>query len=184
MISTKTNCDDASLIIVVFLLLCFRCYFIYWALGSNLLSNHARVLLPKYSKRFLNAKILNPVASELAVGAETKNCSSHAPPAESLSDDLLLWLSEELSQKETALLVSSLCLRRSVAQMVKLRAGDSPSAQAFHILAMWRRALPAIQHQPKASQLAQCLAQSGRPDLARAVLLRQADLAEMRKLKK
>ena len=68
--------------------------------------------------------------------------------------------------------------------MVKLRAGDSQSAQTFHILAMWRRALPAIQHQPKASQLAQCLAQSGRPDLARELLLRQAKLAEMRKLKK
>ncbi|XP_061566163.1 death domain-containing protein 1 [Cololabis saira] len=125
--------------------------------------------LPKKVRR-----IHRPVMARMKLCDET----------EFLSDDLLRWLSEELSQKETALLVSSLHLRRSAAQVVKLRAGDGPSAQTFHVLAMWRRALPAAQHQPKASQLAQCLAQSGRPDLAREVLLRQADLAEMRKLQK
>ncbi|XP_041840497.1 death domain-containing protein 1 [Melanotaenia boesemani] len=103
---------------------------------------------------------------------------------DSLPDALLLWLSGELSQEEIALLMSSLRLRRSAAQLVKLRAGDSPSAQAFHVLTMWRRALPAVPHQSKASQLAQCLAKSGRPDLAGELLLRQAELAEIRKLKK
>ncbi|KAM9335564.1 death domain-containing protein 1 [Symphorus nematophorus] len=93
---------------------------------------------------------------------------------ESLSDSLLLWLSGELSEEEVALLVLSLRLRRSAAQLVKLRAGDSLSTQAFHVLAMWRRGLPAAPHQPKASQLAHCLAKSGRPDLARELLLRQA----------
>ncbi|KAM6908957.1 death domain-containing protein 1 [Xenentodon cancila] len=125
--------------------------------------------LPKKVRR-----IHRPVMARMKLCGET---------AEFLSDDLLLWLSEELSQKETALLVSSLHLRRSAVHVGKLRAGDSPSAQTFHILAMWRRALPAAQHRPKASQLAQGLAQSGRPDLARELLLRQADLAEMRKLK-
>uniref|UniRef100_A0A8C4NMA9 Death domain containing 1 n=1 Tax=Dicentrarchus labrax TaxID=13489 RepID=A0A8C4NMA9_DICLA len=85
----------------------------------------------------------------------------------SLSDSLLLWLSGELSEEEVALLVLSLRLRRSAAQLVKLRAGDSLSTQAFHVLAMWRRGLPTAAHQPKASQLAHCLAKSGRPDLAR-----------------
>ncbi|TDG99661.1 hypothetical protein EPR50_G00196840 [Perca flavescens] len=93
---------------------------------------------------------------------------------DSLSDSLLLWLSGELSEEEVALLVLSLRLRRSAAQLVKLRAGDSLSTQAFHVLAMWRRGLPAATHQPKASQLAHCLAKSGRPDLARELLLRQA----------
>ncbi|XP_045920508.1 death domain-containing protein 1 isoform X2 [Micropterus dolomieu] len=93
---------------------------------------------------------------------------------DSLSDSLLLWLSGELSEEEVALLVLSLRLRRSAAQLVKLRAGDSLSTQAFHVLAMWRRGLPAASHQPKASQLAHCLAKSGRPDLARELLLRQA----------
>uniref|UniRef100_A0A671W8N9 Death domain containing 1 n=1 Tax=Sparus aurata TaxID=8175 RepID=A0A671W8N9_SPAAU len=90
----------------------------------------------------------------------------------SLSDSLLLWLSGELSEEEVALLVLALRLRRSAAQLVKLRAGDSLSTQAFHALAMWRRGLPAATHQPKASQLAHCLAKSGRPDLARELLLR------------
>lgn len=98
--------------------------------------------------------------------------SSPALPPDSLSDSLLLWLSGELSEEEVALLVLALHLRRSAAQLVKLRAGDSLSTQAFHALAMWRRGLPAATHQPKASQLAHCLAKSGRPDLARELLLR------------
>uniref|UniRef100_A0A672J446 Death domain containing 1 n=1 Tax=Salarias fasciatus TaxID=181472 RepID=A0A672J446_SALFA len=93
--------------------------------------------------------------------------------ADSLSDSLLQWLSGELSEEELPLLVASLRLRRSAAQMAKLRAGDGPSSRAFHMLATWRRGLPAIPHQPKASQLARCLAKSGRPDLARELLLRQ-----------
>ncbi|XP_042368655.1 death domain-containing protein 1 [Plectropomus leopardus] len=93
---------------------------------------------------------------------------------DSLSDSLLLWLSGELSEEEVALLVLSLRLRRSAAQLVKLRAGDSLSTQAFQVLSMWRRGLPAAPHTPKASQLAHCLVKSGRPDLARELLLRQA----------
>uniref|UniRef100_A0A8C3AG76 Death domain containing 1 n=1 Tax=Cyclopterus lumpus TaxID=8103 RepID=A0A8C3AG76_CYCLU len=100
--------------------------------------------------------------------------SSPAPPPDPLSDSLLLWLSGELSEEEVALLVLSLRLRRSAAQLVKLRAGDSLPSQAFRVLTMWRRGLPAATHQPKASQLAHCLAKSGRPDLARELLLRQA----------
>ncbi|XP_031145827.1 death domain-containing protein 1 isoform X2 [Sander lucioperca] len=102
---------------------------------------------------------------------------------DSLSDSLLLWLSGELSEEEVALLVLSLRLRRSAAQLVKLRAGDSLSTQAFHVLAMWRRGLPAATHQPKASQLAHCLAKSGRPDLARELLLRQAATTRQGSLK-
>ncbi|XP_074480227.1 death domain-containing protein 1 [Sebastes fasciatus] len=102
--------------------------------------------------------------------ARVKLCTE----TDSLSDSLLLWLSGELSEEEVALLVLALRLRRSAAQLVKLRAGDSLSTQAFHVLAMWRRGLPAATHQPKASQLAHCLAKSGRPDLARELLLRQA----------
>ncbi|XP_078137956.1 death domain-containing protein 1 [Centroberyx gerrardi] len=105
-----------------------------------------------------------------AVSAKVKLCEE----TESLSDSLLLWLSGELSEEETALLVLSLRLRRSAAQLVKLRAGDSPSARAFHLLALWRRGLPAAPHPARAAQLARCLAKSGRPDLARELLLRQA----------
>ncbi|XP_029944282.1 death domain-containing protein 1 [Salarias fasciatus] len=104
------------------------------------------------------------------ITARVKMCED----SDSLSDSLLQWLSGELSEEELPLLVASLRLRRSAAQMAKLRAGDGPSSRAFHMLATWRRGLPAIPHQPKASQLARCLAKSGRPDLARELLLRQA----------
>lgn len=91
-----------------------------------------------------------------------------------LSDSLLLWLSEELSEEEVTLLILCLRLRRSAAQLAKLHAGESVSTRAFHVLAMWRRGLPASTPQSRASQLAHCLARSGRPDLARELLLRQA----------
>lgn len=108
--------------------------------------------------------------------------SSAVLPPDYLSDSLLLWLSGELSEEEVASLAVSLRLCRSAAQLVKLRTGDSPSAQAFHVLATWRRGLPAALHQPKASQLARCLAKSGRPDLARELLLRQADATRQKSL--
>ncbi|XP_030609951.1 death domain-containing protein 1 [Archocentrus centrarchus] len=104
------------------------------------------------------------------VTARVKLCED----SDSLSDSLLLWLSGELSKEETGLLVRSLRLRRSAAQLVKIRAGSSLSSQAFSILVMWRRGLPAVPSQPKASLLARCLAKIGRPDLARELLLRQA----------
>ncbi|XP_033507944.1 death domain-containing protein 1 [Epinephelus lanceolatus] len=113
------------------------------------------------------------------ITARVKLCEG----TDSLSDSLLLWLSGELSEEEVALLVLSLRLRRSAAQLVKLRAGDSLSTQAFHALAMWRRGLPATPHQAKASQLAHCLAKSGRPDLARELLLRQAATTRQGSLK-
>ncbi|XP_077400979.1 death domain-containing protein 1 [Vanacampus margaritifer] len=94
---------------------------------------------------------------------------------DALPDSLLLWLSGELSEDEIAPLARSLRLRRSAAQLVKLRAGDSLPAQVFGILTMWRRELPASQLQSKVSQLAHCLARIGRPDLARELLLRQAE---------
>uniref|UniRef100_A0A3Q2QSW3 Death domain containing 1 n=1 Tax=Fundulus heteroclitus TaxID=8078 RepID=A0A3Q2QSW3_FUNHE len=105
-------------------------------------------------------------------------------PAEPLSDALLLWLSEELSPDETTLLVPSLHLGRGAAQLVKLRCRDSPSDQAFHVLAMWRRALPAVTRHPKVSQLAHGLAKIGRPDLAREVMLREAELTERGNIRK
>ncbi|XP_056156182.1 death domain-containing protein 1 [Lampris incognitus] len=95
-----------------------------------------------------------------------------------LSDSLLLWLAGELSEEEVPLLALSLHLRRSSTQLVKLRAGDSPSAQAFQLLVLWRRGQPAGPHPAKASQLARGLAKSGRPDLAQALLQRHAAAAK------
>ncbi|XP_029696768.1 death domain-containing protein 1 isoform X1 [Takifugu rubripes] len=103
--------------------------------------------------------------------ARVKSCDE----PDSLPDSLLLRLSAELSEEEVARLVPSLRLCRSAAQLVKLRAGESPSAQAFHVLAMWRRGLTAASRRPKTSQLARCLARMGRPDLAGELLLRQPE---------
>ncbi|KAM4714750.1 death domain-containing protein 1 [Anableps anableps] len=137
-----------------------------------------------------DANLLGNPVCKLPLSLPKKVRVSHRPTttrvkiseeaAEPLSDALLLWLSGELSQEETSLLVSSLHLSRSAAQLVKLRHRDSPSDQTFYILAMWRRALPAVTRHPKASQLAQSLAKIGRPDLAREMLLRQAELSETR----
>uniref|UniRef100_A0AAZ1XUH5 Death domain containing 1 n=1 Tax=Oreochromis aureus TaxID=47969 RepID=A0AAZ1XUH5_OREAU len=108
------------------------------------------------------------------ITAQVKLCEDTG----SLSDSLLLWLSEELSEEETALLALSLRLCRSTAQLVRIRAGSGGlSSRAFTILAMWRRGLPAVPNQPKASLLARYLAKIGRPDLARELLLRQAAAA-------
>ncbi|KAK2863090.1 hypothetical protein Q5P01_002623 [Channa striata] len=113
------------------------------------------------------------------ITVRVKSCEE----TDSLSDSLLLWLSGKLSQEDIANLALSLRLRRSAAQLVKLRSGDSLSTQAFHVLTMWRRGQPAAPHQPKASQLAQCLAKCGRPDLARELLLRQAAATRQDSLK-
>lgn len=78
------------------------------------------------------------------------------------------------------LLVPSLHLCRSAAQLVKLRAGDSPSAQAFQVLAMWRRGLPATSRRNKTSQLARGLARIGRPDLAGELLLHRAEASRQK----
>ncbi|XP_055363028.1 death domain-containing protein 1 isoform X2 [Betta splendens] len=112
------------------------------------------------------------------IAAKVKLCGE----SDSLPDALLLWLSAELSEDDLAPLAASLRLRRGAAQLVKLRAGSSLSAHAFHVLAMWRRGLPAAPAQPKAAQLAQGLARSGRPDLARELLQRQAAAAGRRPL--
>lgn len=96
-------------------------------------------------------------------------------PPDSLSDALLLRVAAELSQEELARLVPSLRLCRSAAQLVKLRAGENPSAQAFQALTMWRRGLTAATRGPRTSQLARCLARMGRPDLAGELLPRQPE---------
>ncbi|XP_061770641.1 death domain-containing protein 1 [Nerophis ophidion] len=97
---------------------------------------------------------------------------------DSLPDSLLLWLSGELSEEELGPLAHSLRIRRSSTQLAKLRAGDNLPGEAFRMLTMWRRELPASSLWPQASQLARCLARSGRPDLAAELLLRQAATGE------
>ncbi|XP_068078822.1 death domain-containing protein 1 isoform X1 [Danio rerio] len=91
---------------------------------------------------------------------------------EPLSDELLSWLCEELTEDDAALLVLSLRLRRSSVQIARLRAPHSLSQQAFHILTAWRRGLPSSSL--KCPILAHCLTRAGRPDLANQLLLKGA----------
>ncbi|KAF4110805.1 hypothetical protein G5714_007836 [Onychostoma macrolepis] len=100
---------------------------------------------------------------------------------EPLSDELLSWLCDELTEDEAALLVMSLRLRRSTVQIARLRAPHSLSQQAFHILTAWRRGLPSSTL--KCPMLARFLIRAGRSDLARELLLKDTadDKMEERK---
>lgn len=91
---------------------------------------------------------------------------------DSLSNELLSWLCDELTEDDAALLVVSLRLRRSAVQTARLRAPHNLSQQVFHILTAWRRGLPSSS--PKCPMLAHCLTLAGRPDLAKELLLRES----------
>ncbi|XP_055757002.1 death domain-containing protein 1 [Salvelinus fontinalis] len=67
-------------------------------------------------------------------------------PPHPLFDSTLYWLSEELSEEDAALLVLSFRLRCSSIQLVRLQAPDSLAAQAYHVIGLWRRGLPATPH--------------------------------------
>ncbi|KAL1270969.1 hypothetical protein QQF64_029985 [Cirrhinus molitorella] len=116
--------------------------------------------------------------NEEAVGGVLCTCGhTHAHTyslclSEPLSDELLLWLCDELTEDDAALLIMSLRLRRSAVQIARLRAPHSLSQQAFHILTAWRRGLPSSTL--KCPMLARCLTHAGRPDLSRELLLREA----------
>ncbi|XP_019898813.2 death domain-containing protein 1 [Esox lucius] len=95
-----------------------------------------------------------------------------------LSDSALLWLSEELSEEDVSQLVLCFRLHRGSVQLARHQAPGGPASWAYHVLALWRRALPAGPHSAKTASLARCLAKSGRPDLARELLLRQTATGE------
>lgn len=101
--------------------------------------------------------------------------------SEPLSDELLSWLCDELTEDDAALLVMSLRLCRFTVQIARLHAPHSLSQQAFHILTAWRRGLPSSTL--KCPMLARFLICAGRSDLARELLLKEApdDKMEERK---
>ncbi|KAJ8397753.1 hypothetical protein AAFF_G00434420 [Aldrovandia affinis] len=85
-----------------------------------------------------------------------------------LSDELLLWLCEELSEEDAALLVLCLRVRRSSIQLVKLTVPEHLPRQVFQLLTLWRRNLPTSTD--KTSLLSRYLGKCGRPDLAKELL--------------
>ncbi|KAL4630188.1 death domain-containing protein 1 [Arapaima gigas] len=91
--------------------------------------------------------------------------------AELLSDDILLWLAEELVEEDAASLLPRLGLRRGAVQRARQLSPDRLPDRLLHLLVLWRRSLPAIAD--KVHMLARHLSKCGRTDLSRELLLRR-----------
>lgn len=85
-------------------------------------------------------------------------------PAEALWDKLLYWLAEELSAENARSLSSSLPLRRSTIQLIKLKNPDDLTEQIHKLLCSWKKSLPNATD--KLRLLARHLRKIGRSDLS------------------
>ncbi|GAB1289666.1 Death domain-containing 1 [Apodemus speciosus] len=85
-------------------------------------------------------------------------------PLETLWDNLLHWLAEELSEEGAEVLATSLPLRRSTVQLIKLKHPDDLIEQIHELLCFWKRSLPTSTD--KIRLLARHLRKMGRGDLA------------------
>ncbi|XP_004608129.2 death domain-containing protein 1 [Sorex araneus] len=85
-------------------------------------------------------------------------------PLDALWDNLLYWLAEELSEEDAARLSSSLPLRRSSIQLIKLKHPEDLTEQIHELLSFWKRSLPNATDKPRL--LARHLRKIGRSDLA------------------
>ncbi|XP_012330303.2 death domain-containing protein 1 isoform X1 [Aotus nancymaae] len=85
-------------------------------------------------------------------------------PLEALWDNLLHWLAEELSEENAELLSSTLPLRRSTIQLIKLKNPDDLTEQIHEFLCFWKKSLPTFTD--KLRLLARHLHKIGRSDLA------------------
>ncbi|EGW09605.1 Putative death domain-containing protein FLJ16686 [Cricetulus griseus] len=85
-------------------------------------------------------------------------------PLEALWDNLLHWLAEELSEEGVEVLTSSLPLRRSTVQLIKLKHPDDLTEQINELLCSWKRSLPTSMD--KIRLLTRHLRKLGRSDLA------------------
>ncbi|XP_074205543.1 death domain-containing protein 1 isoform X1 [Camelus bactrianus] len=85
-------------------------------------------------------------------------------PLEALWDNLLYWLAEELSEENALCLSSSLPLRRSTIQLIKLKSPDDLTEQTHELLCFWKKSLP--NSTDKLRLLARHLRKIGRGDLS------------------
>ncbi|XP_005392072.1 PREDICTED: death domain-containing protein 1 [Chinchilla lanigera] len=85
-------------------------------------------------------------------------------PVETLWDNLLHWLAEELSEEGTEALTSSLPLRSSTMQLIKLKHPDDLTEQIHELLCFWKKSLPTSTD--KLRLLVRHLRKMGRSDLA------------------
>ncbi|XP_019483630.1 PREDICTED: death domain-containing protein 1 [Hipposideros armiger] len=87
-----------------------------------------------------------------------------ADPLGALWDNLLYWLAEELSEENATRLYSSLPLRRSTIQLIKLKHPDDLTEQIHELLCFWKKSLP--NSTDKLRLLARHLRKIGRNDLS------------------
>nr|XP_034814323.2 death domain-containing protein 1 isoform X2 [Pan paniscus] len=85
-------------------------------------------------------------------------------PVEALWDNLLHWLAEELSEENAESLSSTLPLRHSTIQLIKLKNPDDLTEQIHEFLCFWKKSLPTFTD--KLRLLARHLRKIGRSDLA------------------
>nr|XP_054409791.1 death domain-containing protein 1 [Pongo abelii] len=85
-------------------------------------------------------------------------------PVDALWDNLLHWLAEELSEENAESLSSTLPLRRSTIQLIKLKNPDDLTEQIHEFLCFWKKSLPTFTD--KLRLLARHLRKIGRSDLA------------------
>ncbi|KAM9237424.1 death domain-containing protein 1 [Dugong dugon] len=85
-------------------------------------------------------------------------------PLEALWDNLLYWLAEELSEDNAMSLSSSLPLRCSTLQLIKLKNPDNLTEQIHELLSFWKKSLPTSTD--KLRLLARHLRKIGRGDLS------------------
>lgn len=85
-------------------------------------------------------------------------------PAGALWDNLLHWLAEELSEENAARLSSSLPVRRSTVELIRLKSPGDLTEQIHELLCFWKKSLP--KSTDKVRLLARHLRQIGRRDLA------------------
>lgn len=84
--------------------------------------------------------------------------------AGALWDNLLAWLAEELSEENAARLSSSLPLRRSTIEVIRLKNPGDLTEQIHELLCFWKKSLP--NSTDKARLLARHLRKIGRSDLS------------------
>ncbi|XP_006874397.1 PREDICTED: death domain-containing protein 1 [Chrysochloris asiatica] len=107
------------------------------------------LILPKHEK------LINRPQSTKRISAD---------PLEALWDNLLYWLAEELSEDNVVSLSSSLPLRRSIIQLIKLKSPENLTEQIHELLSFWKKSLPTSTD--KLRLLARHLRKIGRGDLS------------------
>lgn len=88
----------------------------------------------------------------------------HVCLTEALWENLLYWLADELSEENATALSSSLPLRRSTIQLIRLKNPDDLTEQIHECLDFWKKSLP--NSTDKLRLLARHLRKIGRSDLS------------------